>query len=76
MSARPALTNVALSNWTKPKTNATVAVSLVAGLNSYANLPASVATSDTVTVDADYGVYDTTHAGNVDVNATNFKDTI
>ena len=74
--ARPTLTNVALSGWSKPKTNGTVAVSLSAGLSSFANLPASVATTDTVTCDADYGLYDTTHAGNVTVEATNFKDSI
>jgi hypothetical protein len=74
--ARPAITNVSLSGWSKPKTNGTAAASLNAGLNSFANLPASVATSDTITVDADYGIYDTTHAGNVTVEATNLKDTI
>lgn len=74
--ARPVLTNVALSGWTKPKTSGSAAVSLVAGLNSFANLPASVATSDTITVDADYGVYDTTHAGNITTEASNLKDPI
>lgn len=76
MAARPALTNVVLSSWSKPKTNGSATPSIVAGLNSYATLPASVATTDVISVDADYGVYDTTHAGNVDVNATNLKDTI
>lgn len=74
--ARPAITNVSLSGWSKPKSNSTAAVSLVAGLNSFANLPASVATTDTVTCDADYGLYDTTHAGNLTVEATNFKDNV
>lgn len=74
MAARPALTNVAMSNWGQPlsgQVQKTVSITYVD-----AQAPASAATSDVLTVGADYGIYDTTHAGNILVIDTNFKDPV
>lgn len=76
MAARPTLTNVALSTWGQPLAGAkSKTVAVQAGVNSFANLP-SIATSDVVSVSADYGIYDTTTSGNLTVEATNFKDNV
>ena len=72
MASRPAITNVAMSNWGQPfvgQKNKNVSITFVD-----AQAPASSATSDVMTVGADYGIYNTTHAGNYTVDDTNFKD--
>lgn len=76
MSARPTLTNVALSLWSQPfaglaPDNKTVSVQ---GPYNAVQTAAGVATSDAVSVSADYGVYDTTVNANLDANSTNFRD--
>ena len=75
MPARPSLTNVVNSSWTQPtQSGKSKTVTLQAGLLSFANIGNSAATTNTITVDADYGIYDTTVAQNCTVEATNFKD--
>lgn len=75
MSARPALTSVVLSTWGQPFVGAkTKNVVLSAGLSSFANIGNSSAVTDTISVGADYGIYDTTSSQNCTVEATNFKD--
>lgn len=73
--ARPALTNVVLSNFGQPLVGEkSKTVVLSAGLSSFANIGNSAATTDTVSVGADYGIYDTTVSQNVTVEASNWKD--
>lgn len=76
MAARPAITNVSLSTFSQPmvgQKNKTITIQ-----GPYNGQQGSAgnndATSDVISVSADYGVYDTTTSSNVDVNSTNLKD--
>ena len=74
MGARPAITDVSLSTWGQPFAGAKAKSITIQGPYNAQMTAASDATSDTISVSADYGVYDVTTSTNVDANATNLKD--
>ena len=72
MANRPALNNVTFSTFAQPLVGEVSKSITVQG--PYNAQQSSAATSDIVTVSADYGVYDTTASLNLDVNSVNWKD--
>ena len=74
MGARPVITDVALSTWGQPFAGAKAKLITIQGPYNGQMTAASDATSDTISVSADFCVYDVTTSTNVDSNATNFKD--
>lgn len=76
MAARPTILNVGLSTWGQPVTGLVSKTYKVTGPFNAQQTAASVATTDVVSVSADYGIYDTTTSSNLDTNSTNFKDNV
>lgn len=77
MAARTAPTNVVLSRMSVPFVGEANKNSVViTGPYNGVQTGQSFATSDVLTVDADYGVFNTTRTQNADVNSTNFKDPV
>jgi len=76
MAARPTIANVSLSTWGQPFVGQkTKNVTIQGPYNGQQGSAGSNdQTTDTLSVSADYGVYDTTTSSNVDSNSTNFKD--
>jgi len=74
MSARTLPANVTMSTMSQPFVGEKNKSVTVQGPYNGVQTGQSVATSDVVTVSADYGVFDTTVTQNLDVNSTNFKD--
>lgn len=74
MSARTLPANVTMSTMGQPFQGEKNKSVTVQGPYNGFQTGQSVATSDAVTVNADYGVFDTTVTQNLDVNSTNFKD--
>lgn len=76
--------NIAMSSFGGSQTSLTQVPVMMVGLKNktvtdqgpYNAQQAAAATTDVVSVGADYGVYDVTQNFNLDVNSTNFKDPI
>lgn len=81
-SSRPALTSVAMSSFGQSQGSTTQVPTMMVGEKNktvtdqgpYNAQQSSAATTDVVSVGADYGVWDYTISAALDVNSTNFKD--
>lgn len=74
MAARTLPTNVAMSNFGQPLVGEKNKTVVVTGPFNAVQTAQSVATSDVVTVGADYGVFDTTVTQNLVTESTNLRD--
>lgn len=80
-SSRPGLTNVSMSSFGQSQGSTTQVSGMLVGekpktvtvQGPYNAQQSSTATTDVVSVGADYGVYDYTTSQNLDANATNLQ---
>lgn len=76
MGARPTITDVAMSNFGFPMTGEVQKTPAVVSDGNAGYAWSSGQSGDTITVGADYGIYSTTHSGNVAVETTTWRDPV